>query len=238
LYFDCHSHVIETISLVSSVNMVAVTLLRGFRVSVSTLDAFLAANGVDETCGAPPFTEDHPDNDAISVLLHSKLGSEADPQKMTRVIIPQRKDMNRSTVAYVAYAWVMAYAHREIDPDTDLPPHPPAAFETLRKEILGFGDKSTEAPASEGKNGLFLVTTDEGSFVPEELKKRKEVSALAQITSVLVRGRSRLTLLYQVPQKCDQCDETFDTWDAWKRRQDHRREVHGSSERDDPLPEA
>ncbi|KAH8768875.1 hypothetical protein F5883DRAFT_418091 [Diaporthe sp. PMI_573] len=195
--------------------MVAVTLLRGFRVSVSTLDAFLAANGVDETCGAPPFTEDHPDNDAISVLLHSKLGSEADPQKLARVIIPQRKDMNRSTVAYVAYAWVMAYAHREIDPDTDLPPHPPAAFETLRKEILGFGDKSTEAPASEGKNGLFLVTTDEGSFVPEELKKRKEV-----------------------PQKCDHCDETFDTWDAWKRRQDHRREVHGSSERDDPLPEA
>lgn len=84
-----------------------------------------------------------PGNDDISMLLHSKLGSEADPQKMVGVIIPQRKGSNVSTVAHVAYAWVMAYAHREIDLDTDLPPHPPAAFEALRKEILVFRDEST-----------------------------------------------------------------------------------------------
>lgn len=195
LSFDCHKDITENIGLVSSVDMVAVTLLRGFRVSVSTLDAFLAANGVDETYGAPPFTEDHPDNDVISVLLHSKLGFEADPQKMARVIIPQRKDMNRSAVAYVAYAWVMAYAHREIDPDTDLPLHPPAEFEALRNEILEFGDKNTETLASEGKLGLFLVTTDEGSFVPQEMKQRREVNALAQVTSILVSDQSRLMLL-------------------------------------------
>jgi hypothetical protein len=128
--------------------MVAVTLLRGFRVSVSTLDAFLHANGVDETYGWPPLD---PATDATTVLLHSKLGSEADPQKMARVVIPQRKAKNKSTVAYVAYAWVMAYAHREVDPDTELPLHPPSAFEALRKEILAFGDKSTEARPSEGK---------------------------------------------------------------------------------------
>lgn len=128
--------------------MVMTTLLRGFRVSVSTLDAFLIANGVDETYGSPPLP---PGNEAISLLLHSKLGSDADPQKMARVIIPQRTGSNLSSVAYVAYAWVMAYAHREIDLDTDLPPHPPAAFEALRKEILGFSDESIEARALEGK---------------------------------------------------------------------------------------
>lgn len=119
--------------------MVAVTLLRGLKVSVSTLDAFLAANGVDKTYGAPPFTQDHPDKDAISVLLHTKLGPDADPQRMARVVIPQRRGMNRSTVAYFAYTWVMVYAHRQIQLDADLPAGAPATFEALCTEILGKG---------------------------------------------------------------------------------------------------
>lgn len=195
--------------------MVAVTLLRGLKVSVSTLDAFLAANGVDETYGAPPFTEDHPDKDAISVLLHTKLGLDADPQRLARVVIPQRRDMNRSAVAYVAYAWVMVFAHRQIQLDTDLPVEAPATFEALCKEILGFRDDSAESVADEGSVGLFLVTTDEGSYVPEVLRKRREI-----------------------PQYCDQCSESFDTWDAWERRQGHRKQVHGSTEGEAPLPEA
>lgn len=159
--------------------MVAVTLLRGLKVSVSTLDAFLAANGVDETYGAPPFTHDHPDKDAISVLLHAKLGPDADPRRMARVVIPQRRSLNRSTVAYVAYTWVMAYAHRQIQLDADLPAEPPAAFEALCKEILGFAQNdgaSAGAVVGEGSVGLFLVTTDEGNYVPEVMRKRTEVS--------------------------------------------------------------
>jgi hypothetical protein len=58
----------------------------------------------------------------------------------------------------------MVYAHREINLDTDLPPHPPSPFEALRKEILGFGNKYTEARPSEGKFGLFLVQTEEPLF--------------------------------------------------------------------------
>lgn len=155
--------------------MVVVTLLRGLKVFVSTLDAFLAANGVDETYGAPSFTEDHLEKDAISALLHAKLGADADPQRMARVIIPQRKDMNRSSVAYVAYTWVMVFAHRQIKLDADLPADPPATFETLCREILEFSHGDAESVSGEGTVGLFLVSTDEGKYVPEVLRIRKKV---------------------------------------------------------------
>lgn len=222
--------------------MVAVALLRGLQVSVPTLDVFLAASGIDETYGAPPFTEDHPDKDAISALLHVKLGTDADPQRMARVIIPQRIDMNRFTVAYVAYAWVMVFAHRQIQLDADLPPEPPAAFEALCREILGFSREDSESVPGEGTVGLFLVNTDEGKYVPETLKKRKEV-CLDRLRVYLRGCCERLTILAQLhtiqfPQLCDQCDENFETLDAWQRRQAHRRLVHGSSEGDAPLPEA
>jgi hypothetical protein len=74
------------ISIVLSVNIAPniATLLRGFRVSVSTLDAFLVANSVDETHGLAPFYQKYPDKDYVSIILHSNLGPEADPQKMAR----------------------------------------------------------------------------------------------------------------------------------------------------------
>lgn len=80
----------------------------------------------------------------------------------------------------------MVYAHREIL-DTDLPPHPPAAYEALCKEILGFasGEKSTKAHPSKGKFSLFLVQTEEGNFQPEELRARYQVIALDQTTVVM-----------------------------------------------------
>src|SRR5690349_1763323 len=43
--------------------MGSTTLVRGFKVSVATLDAFLAANNVYETYGTPPFYGRHPDKD-------------------------------------------------------------------------------------------------------------------------------------------------------------------------------
>lgn len=168
-----------------TVNMVVVTLLRGLKVSVSTLDAFLAANGVDETYGAPPFTEDHPEKDAISALLHVKMSTDADPQRMARVLTRQRKGMNRSTIiAYVAYTWVMVFAHRQIKLDTDLPADAPETFEALCREILGYSRDGAESFSGEGTVGLFLVNTDEGTYVPETLKIRKEVG-LGILTGLL-----------------------------------------------------
>lgn len=155
--------------------MVVTTLLRGLKVSVSSLDSFLAANGVDETYGTPPFTQDHPEKDAISVLLNAKLGPDADPQRMARVVIPQKEGMNRSPVAYVAYTWVMVFAHRLIQLDADLPVEAPAAFEALCKEILDFGHDGAESVAGEGTVGLFLVITDDRSYLPEVVRKQTEV---------------------------------------------------------------
>lgn len=113
-------------------------VLRGFKISVPTLDAFLAANGLDMTYGASPFYDHHPDQDPISRFFHSKLGAN-DPGKKTRLIISQRVGMDYSTVAYVAYTWIMVYAHRELPEDGDeFSKNVPAGFEDLRQEVLGF----------------------------------------------------------------------------------------------------
>lgn len=165
------------------------TLLRGFMVSVSILDAFLAANRVPETFGTPPFFRDHPDNDSISKLLYSRISeaneleakSTADRNRF-RVVIPSRAPYNASSVAYVTYAWTTVYAHREVDLENDLPAAIPEGFEDLRQEILSHGDgvngvQDSDRIPDEGKLGVYMVYTFEirGSFTPTELLDRKKV---------------------------------------------------------------
>lgn len=161
------------------------TLLRGFKVSISVLDAFLAANCVPETFGTPPFHRDHPDNDSISKLLYSRIteitGTSAD-QNLFRVVIPSRAPYNASRVAYVTYAWATVYAHREVDLENDLPAAVPEGFEDLRQEILSHGDgvnglKDSDKIPDEGKMGVYMVYTFEirGNFTPTELLDRKKV---------------------------------------------------------------
>ncbi|KUI60009.1 hypothetical protein VP1G_07251 [Cytospora mali] len=119
----------------------SVTLLRGFKISVATLDAFLGANGVDETYGSPPFYKDHPDKDDISKLLYAKItqaGGTAD-KNCFRVMIPAKEAHNTSTVAYVTWPWATVYAHREVVLDRDLPLEVPAGFEELRGGIVSCG---------------------------------------------------------------------------------------------------
>ncbi|KAK4176338.1 hypothetical protein QBC36DRAFT_387515 [Triangularia setosa] len=53
--------------------MGSTSILRGFRVSVPTLDNFPEANSQDQTEGIPPFYKDHRDQDPISKLLFSKV---------------------------------------------------------------------------------------------------------------------------------------------------------------------
>lgn len=167
-------------------NLGSTTLLRGFKVSITLLDAFLAANCVPETFGTPPFCRDHPHHDSISKLLYSRFralgGSrDADPARF-RLVIPSRAPYNASRVAYVTYVWVTVYAHREVDLDGDLRAEPPEGFEELRQEILSAGDgmliDSRDKIADEGKMGVYMAYTFEirGSFTPSELLDRKKVS--------------------------------------------------------------
>jgi hypothetical protein len=147
------------------------TIIRGFKVSVMTLDAFLAAHGVDETYGTPPFYCDHPENDPISTLLFSKI-SQHDPnadKNRFRVLIPLYESKPRFKTAYVAYAWVPVRTHREIKMDEALPAEIPKGFEELRQEILSyeglgkdeFGNPATDEDkiSDEGKMGVYAIIT-------------------------------------------------------------------------------
>ncbi|CAP62072.1 uncharacterized protein PODANS_5_490 [Podospora anserina S mat+] len=146
--------------------MGSTTIIRGFKLSVATLDAFLSANNVDETYGTPPFYEHHlEDKDPISKLLFSKISHfdpNADKNKF-RVLIPSIEGIGRAKTAYVAYAWAAVRVHREVKMDEDLPEEIPKGFEELRQEILSYsgkGDvKEEDKVQEEGKIGIYLVVT-------------------------------------------------------------------------------
>jgi hypothetical protein len=171
--------------------MGSTTILRGFKVSVAVLDAFLAANGIDETYGIPPFYKNHPDKDPISALLFTKItkaGGTANKNKF-RIMIPSREGHDRSTVAYVTYSWVTIYAHRELRLDEDLPMEVPTGFEELRREILSFGGGIADSNkiADEGRIGLFVVYTQgfRGMFTPPTQYERAKVSTSAFLPLLL-----------------------------------------------------
>lgn len=228
------------------------TLLRGFKVSIAVLDAFLAANCVPETFGTPPFYRDHPDNDSISKLLHSKIlafGGSANATRF-RVVIPSRAPYNASRVAYVTYAWVTVFAHREVDLDKDLPAEVPEGFEELRQEVLstprGMVVDGRDKIVEEGKMGVYMAFTFDirGDFVPIELLERRRVSAQQPRPHphTLFEAQHALDLAdhgLKTHQVCDECDATFDDPHyAFGMRQKHRILVHGSQEGTNPLPES
>ncbi|ROV91881.1 hypothetical protein VMCG_09157 [Cytospora schulzeri] len=132
--------------------MGSTTILRGFKVSVATLDAF---------------------------LIITQAGGTAD-KKCFRVMIPSREGHDRSTVAYVTWSWATLYVHREIVLDYDLPGEIPAGFEELRREMLSYGEGIREGeggrlPAEdEGKIGLYIVYTHDirGIYTPQAILAR------------------------------------------------------------------
>lgn len=152
--------------------MTLTTVLRGFKVSVAVLHAFLAANGLDETFGYPPLD---PDASAISALLRTKMGTSG---SNAWVVIPQREVYNRSTVAYIAYRWIKVFAQREILLDEDLPEEAPAEFNALREEVSSFAkdsEGSTDGKYTKMlKMGLFVVFTGNLSWLPQELQERNQ----------------------------------------------------------------
>ncbi|KAL2170737.1 hypothetical protein VTG60DRAFT_4485 [Thermothelomyces hinnuleus] len=203
----------------------SITILRGFKVSTAVLDAFLAANGVDETYGAPPFYYNHPDKCPISRLLYAKIAAkdpEADRNRF-RVNIPSLESYNDSVVAYVSYTWVTVFSHRELNMDEDLPAEVPLGFEELRQEVLSFCASVPEPQKipDEGRMGLYVVRTHDirGLYIPQEILDRSKL-----------------------PQYCGRCDAVFYDdpypYRAFYKRQLHRKDVHGCPEGTNPLPNA
>ena len=163
--------------------MPAVTVLRGFKVSVSTLDAFLVANEVSATDGIPPYYPDHPDR--VSNLLYSKMGETGDKDNY-RVIIPQRVGYSSADTAYITYSWFMVYAQRELRAG-DLPSEAPPAFDSLRNEVLSFSKSPNDH--IDGQMGLYVVFTEENNYLPQDIQQR----------NLVVSPSATIALLYTLP---------------------------------------
>lgn len=178
------------------------TVLRGFKVNVSTLDAFLCANGVFDTHGTPPFFQDHPDKDPISILLFEKvqkLNSHADKLNF-RVVLPSLQSHNNAAVAYVTYAWIPMSAHREVKLEDELPVTPPEGFEELRREILAHGKGSEDGGEEEGKMGLYVVYTYgiRGLYTPNEYLERQKVRISIACPSRRCQGRMFIDMIVEI----------------------------------------
>lgn len=150
-----------------------IAIIRGLKVRVTVLDRFLKANGVDKTYGIAPFYDVDPDKE--SQLLRSKVGG---GDTRTRIFVPSKRDHNATTFAYVAWAWEMVYAQKEVLLDQQLPPNPPTGWAAVQDEILSFShdtDSDWKA-AGHGKTGLFIVVSDERAYFPQSLRQQITVS--------------------------------------------------------------
>lgn len=159
--------------------MPAITVLRGFEVSVSTLDAFLVANKARETDGDPVHYPHHLEQ--VSDLLFTKMGNSGDKNNY-RIIIPQRVGYSPADTAYITYSWFMVYAQRELR-DSDLPSEAPPAFESLRREVLSFS--KTPNDQTDGQMGLYVVFTEEENYKPEFIRQQNSIVS-ANATTYLV----------------------------------------------------
>lgn len=150
-----------------------IAIVRGLKVRVPVLDRFLNANGVDETYGIAPFYDVDPDKQ--SRLLRSKVGG---GDERTRIFIPSKFSHNESNFAYVAWAWEMVYAQKEIVLKQQLPT-PPAGWAAIKDEIMSF---SCDADAGwnakgHGRTGIFIVVSDERPYFPQASLQQATVSS-------------------------------------------------------------
>ncbi|KAK3293054.1 uncharacterized protein B0H64DRAFT_403391 [Chaetomium fimeti] len=193
------------------------TILRGFKVPISVLDRFFESNGVMQTWGYPPRYDrlplpgsDRPTLDPQSAFLRTKLG-------VTR---RGREGMSQSTHAYVAYAYLMVFAQRQIDVAAELPDTAPPGFARLRSEILEFATEGEEGllhtagmQGGEGQDpssSLFIVVTDEREYP--------------------FKG----PFMRESDLRCNQCAAVFEDWLLLK---SHRKDAHGVEIERDTLPD-
>ncbi|KAJ4405305.1 hypothetical protein N0V82_010339 [Gnomoniopsis sp. IMI 355080] len=149
------------------------TILRGFKVPLPILNAFLLANNINESevlCrGIPPFY-DYDSVDNVTTLLRNKVG---DGDTKTRIFVPSRMGFHFASSAYIAYDWTVVFAQRRLSP-TELDDSPPPGFEELRKEVLSYASDGNESLADNARyqNAVFVVITDERVYNPPEIRQR------------------------------------------------------------------
>lgn len=170
--------------------MPAITVLRGFKITVSTLDAFLVANNASATDGTPLHYPHHLDQ--VSNLLFSKVGDSGDNNNY-RVIIPQRVGYSPADTAYVTYSWFIVYAQRELR-NSDLPSEAPPGFESLRREVLSFSN--TPNDQTDGQMGLYIVFIEEDNYTPEFIRQRNSIVSANTTTSLLYSSFNQVLTLY------------------------------------------
>ncbi|KAH8769054.1 hypothetical protein F5883DRAFT_553391 [Diaporthe sp. PMI_573] len=150
--------------------MSVTTFLRGFKVPLPVLNAFLLANNVNESkmiCfGIPPL---YHKPDQVTTLLRNKLGN---GDTKTRVFVPSRASFDFATSAYIAYDWTVVLAQRRLGPE-DFANAPPPGFEDLRREILSYADGAESLAHDERyQNAVYIVITDEQGYIPPELRQQ------------------------------------------------------------------
>ncbi|KAJ0124312.1 hypothetical protein J7T55_005650 [Diaporthe amygdali] len=145
------------------------TILRGFKVPLPVLNAFLLANNINESkvlcLGIPPFYDRV---DEVTTLLRNKVGN---GDTKTRVFVPSRMGFDFASSAYIAYDWTVVFAQRRLEP-RDLADSPPPGFEELRREVLSYTDRAESlAEDARYKNAVYVVITDERTYIPPELRQ-------------------------------------------------------------------
>lgn len=171
-----------------------IAIIRGLKVHIRVLDKFFNNNGCHKTYGCPP-SYDKEDPDEFSALLRSKLSSQ---DTTVRLLIPWRTAHGRSSFGYIAWAYEMVYAQREVLLDDTLPVSPPEGWDTLRDEILSFStskDAILEA-SGHGKTGLFVVVCDDRSYYPPSIEQRIPVYSFLSSVLLLLFWPVLLTFSY------------------------------------------
>lgn len=157
-----------------------IAIVRGLKVRVPVLDRFLDANGFDKTYGLAPFYDVDPDKQ--SRLLRSKVGG---GDTRTRIFVPSKLSHTETKFAYVAWAWEMVYAQKEILLDQQLPTNPPTGWAAVKDEILSFSHDtdSNSTAAGHGQTGLFIVVSDERPYFPPSFLQQTTVGSSSPTTS-------------------------------------------------------
>lgn len=168
-----------------------VAVVRGLKVHIRVLDEFLHNNGCNATHGYPPFYEKDPDE--FTALLRSRLGEDG---SRTRLFIPKRADHDNSKFGYIAWAYEMVYAQKELSLERDLPADPPEGWDSLKNDILSFSNSQDAVlePSGHGKTGVFIIVCEERSYYPPSMDEtvRAFLVYFTLISSALTKYRRSL----------------------------------------------
>ncbi|KAK4139050.1 uncharacterized protein C8A04DRAFT_16209 [Dichotomopilus funicola] len=203
------------------------TVLRGFKIPIPVLDRFLESNGVYPTEGIPPIYDrvlarpdpNIPTIDPFVALIRSKLTSFSPEaaasfhNQNAHVFIAEHGGLPRAKHAYVAYAYLMVFAQRQLDLARDLPEQAPPGWRELREEMMGFATAEDEGlmnspgvqatvERQDSATGLFVVSTEERDFPETEHSFRDS------------------------DRKCNVCGDDLG---GWFNLQGHKKQVHGMS---------